>query len=145
VRLHTTLGTVTLGLLVGHVALFQLGATIRSGHFPTPNLVPNYFMPYYAAQIAFGATALYLALIGAVAAALRRRRWMQGIWRKVHMVNYAVFGFAAWHALAIGSETRLQPLHALCVVFVVTILAAGWWRIFREGARRQVENKGATP
>jgi predicted ferric reductase len=131
VRLHTTLGIATLGLLLGHVALFQLGATIRSGQFPTPNLVPNYFMPYYPSQIAFGATALYLALLGALAAALRRKPWMRNVWRKLHAVNYAVFALGAWHGLAIGSETRLQPLPLLCYFFVATIALAVLWRLLR--------------
>lgn len=138
VRLHTTLGVATLGLLLGHVALFQLGVTIRSGHFPTHNLVPNVFTHYYASQIAIGATALYLALFGALAAGLRRMPWMQGIWRKLHAVNYAVFALGAWHGLAIGSETRLQPLRPLCLFFVATIALAALWRLF--GKRSQGES-----
>jgi predicted ferric reductase len=129
-RLHTTLGVATLALLLGHVALFQLGVTLRSGHFPTPNLVPNYFAHYYASQIALGATALYLALVGALAAALRRKPWMRNHWRKIHAVNYAVFALGAWHGLAIGSETRLQPLRPLCLFFVATIALAALWRLF---------------
>jgi predicted ferric reductase len=129
VRLHTTLGVVTLALVVSHVALFQGGATVRSGQFPTPNLVPNYFTPFYPSHLALGATALYLALLGGLAAALRTRPWMRRHWRKIHAVNYAVFGLGAWHGLAIGSETRLQPLHALMIVFVATIVLAILWRL----------------
>jgi predicted ferric reductase len=131
VRLHTTLGVATLAVLLGHVALFQTGVAMRSGHFPAPNLVPNYFTHYYASRIALGATALYLALAAGLAAGLRRQRWMRHIWRKLHALNYLAFALAAWHGLAIGSETRLQPLQGLCAAFVATIALAVLWRIHR--------------
>jgi predicted ferric reductase len=129
VRLHTRLGVVTLALVAAHVALFQAGVTVRAGHFPTPNLGLNYFMPFYPSHIAIGATALYLALLGALAAAFRTRPWLRKHWRKIHAVNYAVFGLGAWHGLAIGSETRLQPLYALVVLFLATIALAVLWRL----------------
>lgn len=136
VRLHTRLGVVTLALMGGHVALFQLGATLRSGQFPTPNLAPDYFGPFYPSHIALGATALYLALLGGLAAGLRGKPWLRGVWRKVHALNYAVFALGAWHGLAIGSETRLQPLPALCFFFVATIASALGWRLLRGTAIR---------
>ena len=129
VRVHTLLGVTTLGLLVGHALLFLTGVAMRSGEFPYATLVPDFAALYYPRRLALGAAALYLALLGALSAALRRRVWMQGIWRRLHALNYAVFALGAWHGLAIGSDTRLEPLQALCMFFITTILLAALWRV----------------
>jgi predicted ferric reductase len=129
VRLHTLLGVTTLGLLVGHALLYLTGVAMRSGAFPYAALVPDFTAHYYPRRLALGASALYLALLGALSAALRRRPWMKGVWRKLHTVNYAVFALGAWHGLSIGSDTRLEPLQALCIFFIATILLAALWRV----------------
>lgn len=134
VHLHTALGATTLVLLLGHASLFIAGVTIRSGAFPVAYLVPDFSQNYYARRLALGATALYLALLAGLSAALRRRTWMRGIWRRLHALNYLVFALGAWHGLAIGSETRLQPLPILCGFFAGTIAVAALWRVI--AARR---------
>ena len=130
-RLHAALGATTLLFLVGHAALFLAGVSIRSGQFPASYLLPDFSQHYYPRQVALGAAALYMALVAGVSAALRGRRWLRGWWRRLHRLNYGVFVLGAWHGLSIGSETRLQPLQAMCTAFVVTIGAALAWRTLR--------------
>lgn len=140
-RLHTVLGTSTILLLVGHAALFLAGVAIRSGHFPLAYLVPDFSQHYYAQRVALGAAALYLALIAGLAAALRRRPWMRSRWRGFHALNYLVFALGAWHGLAIGSETRLQPLQALYLFFVASVSGVLLWRLLAPGAGLQATTR----
>jgi predicted ferric reductase len=113
-RLHLRLGPLALLLVLAHALLFASAVSLRSqGHFPWTLFVPQLTGPYYPRRVSLGVMALFLLFTAAAGAALRRRRGFRAVWRKLHVLNYAVFALALLHSFSIGSETRTEPLTAL--------------------------------
>ncbi len=124
-RLHVRLGPLALLLILTHALLFAAAVSLRSETgLPWALFVPQLTGPFYPRMVSLGVLALLLVLIAAVAATLRQWPAFRVVWRKLHFLNYAVFGLALLHSFSIGSETRTQPLAMLYGGMLVTAAVA---------------------
>jgi predicted ferric reductase len=113
VPLHRRLGLVTLWFVLLHPLLFAWARSLRSGNIDLlVTFVPNPMENYWERMLFVGAVALYAMVFGGLAA-LYGPRLMPRWWRLPHSINLLAFALAFWHAISIGSETRLQPVAAL--------------------------------
>lgn len=127
VRFHRALGLFTLAAALSHPLLFGWGRTLRSGKEQIlSTLLPHFGVNYWETMLAFGALGLY-ALLLAAAAAMLGRRIGERAWRLVHALNYVAFFLVFFHAITIGSETRLPAVTVqywiLAAVAVIALLA----------------------
>jgi predicted ferric reductase len=119
---HVRLGLAVIVLIVAHVCLFVLGATLRARVFASQYLTPSFSSGYYRTVITIGLAALVLVAIGAVCAAARRR--IRRIWRVGHWAVFVAFGLGFIHSLLIGSESRITPMLAFYAVSGAATTAA---------------------
>lgn len=134
--LHRRLGLVTLWFVLLHPLLFVWARSLRSGQFDfIVTFAPNPLENYWERMLFVGALAMY-ALIFGVVAALYGPRLAPRYWRVVHSVNVLAFGLAFWHAISVGSETRLQPVEALHWAMAVSVCALLILRFARAASER---------
>ena len=105
-RFHQRLGIFTLLLLFSHPLFFLLGTYLRTMEWQLKLLLPSFTNGYYRGVISIGVLALYLLVLGVMAAVLRRFQPFRRVWRTLHRVNGVVFVLACLHCMLIGSETR---------------------------------------
>ncbi len=77
----------------------------------------------YVWQVLLGPVVLVL-LVLTIAAAKQRNR-LRRVWRWIHRLNYAVFAFAAGHALVLGYNLATQPFLKVIVFVYLAVAAAG--------------------
>lgn len=118
-RTHIRLGLAAVGLIVAHVGLFVVGSSLRKKTIAWDLLLPNFDHGYYFQSITWGAFALYLLAI-ALFAGWRVRRGGR-VWKPAHMLWFAVFAFALFHSISIGSESR-NPALAYSLFFLASSL-----------------------
>lgn len=83
------------------------------------------FVPTFASWFEFwlyaGRPALWLILLAALAAALRKK--LGARWRVIHVLNYLAFLFATVHATLIGSS--MQNVLARIIAIAMLVIATG--------------------
>lgn len=107
-RFHKTLGIITAALFTGHIALFILAASMRNQHFAWKLLLPNFFDGYYAAHVSIGLIAAILLGIAISAAYFIKRNAQPSRW--LHRMSIIALALVFWHALSIGTETRMYGM-----------------------------------
>ena len=120
------------GLLVGAFVSIHVATIAIDSYTPfsfTQLLVPltSHYRPIWTSLGIVGAE-LLVAL--AITNTLRRRipyRW----WRRIHVLNFAVWGAATLHAIGAGTDTRSTWIVLLYVAAVSSVLAAFAWRAAR--------------
>lgn len=126
-RFHRWLGYATLILVLAHVGLFFVAASMRAGT-PAWNLLwPNFGHGYYNACVSLGLIALWCLLLAAYAG-WRTSRGQQG-WKMVHMLWFVVFALVFLHAYAIGSESRVGAMRYVLLFMTTGLVATSWSRL----------------
>ena len=141
-RLHKRLGAATALLILGHVVLFLVGTSLRTGHAAWDMLLPTFSIGYYRFYVSLGVIAFYLVCL-TVFAGWRTARGARG-WRWVHLLWPLVFALTFLHAFAIGTESRFGAMRYLVIFLAVSLAVvciARWRR--RRGAAVPVP--GRTP
>lgn len=131
-RWHRNLGIVTALLLLAHVALFVMAASLRTGHMAWDLLLPDFTHGYYRSNIALGAMAFWLVCLTVFAG----WRTMRGgrRWKPVHLLWPVVFGLVFWHAFTIGTESRYGAMRYVVLGLVAVLCVMGalrGWRALR--------------
>jgi DMSO/TMAO reductase YedYZ heme-binding membrane subunit len=120
------------GLLVGAFVSIHVATIAIDSYTPfsfTQLLVPltSHYRPIWTSLGIVGAE-LLVAL--AITNTLRRRipyRW----WRRIHVLNFVVWGGATLHAIGAGTDTRSTWMVFLYIAAVSSVLAALAWRVAR--------------
>ena len=118
------------GLLVATFVSIHVATIAIDKYTPfslTQLLVPlsSHYRPLWTA---FGIVGAELLVALAVTNALRKRipyRW----WRRLHVLNFAVWGAATIHGIGSGTDTRTLWMSALYAVSVSSVLGALAWRL----------------
>jgi len=133
-RLHRRLGIATALLILAHVALFIVAASLRTGHASWDLLIPNFTHGYYRLNIGLGAIAFWIVCLTIFAGWCTARG--QRRWKAVHLLWPFVFGLAFLHAFAIGTESRYGAMRYLVIFIAVSLAVAAvvrWRRTSRIG------------
>lgn len=144
-RLHRRLGAATALLILAHVALFIVAASLRTGHASWDLLLPNFTHGYYKLNIGLGAIAFWIACLTIFAGwrvAQGQRRW-----KAVHLLWPFVFGLAFLHAFAIGTESRYGAMRYLVIFIVISLSVAAvvrWRRTSRAGGSKSTVSHPAS-
>jgi methionine sulfoxide reductase heme-binding subunit len=69
------------------------------------------------------------ALAAVTVSSLLMKHIPRRTWRAIHWLGYGVWPLAFLHSAAIGSDAATTWLRAVAVAMLVTIAAAGFWRI----------------
>ena len=135
-RLHRRLGAATALLILAHVALFIVAASLRTGHASWDLLLPSFTHGYYKSNVGLGAIAFWIVCL-MLFAGWRISRGQQR-WKALHMLWPVVFGLGFLHAFAIGTESRYGAMRYLVLFLVVSIVVAGIQRLLHS----RLKNKG---
>lgn len=133
-RWHRKLGLVTASLVLAHVVLFVVAASLRTGQPAWDLLLPDFTHGYYRSRIALGAAAFWLVCLTVFAG----WRTMRGArrWKIVHLLWPVVFGLVFWHAFTIGTESRYGAMRGVMLALlagIVIVAALRAWRALRPG------------
>ncbi len=125
---HRNLGIVTALLLLAHVVLFVVAASLRTGHVAWNLLLPDFTHGYYRSSIALGAVAFWLVCLTVFAGwrTLRGRRR----WETIHLLWPLVFGLVFWHAFAIGTESRYGAMRIMMCFLALSVGIIAAWRVW---------------
>lgn len=92
--------------------------------------MPEALLPNIDSFIEFvrwgGAPTLYLLIIAAGAAILRKR--IGRGWRALHALNYLALGLGTLHALGLGGDFQSVLMRAVAVLVIVALVATAVWR-----------------
>lgn len=126
-RTHKRIGLLTLALVLTHVALFVVAASLRAGA-PAWNLLwPNFSHGYYSSFVSLGLIAVWLLLLG-IYGGWRLSKGDRA-WKKVHMVWFGVFLLVFLHAYMIGSESRYGAMRYVLLFIATSLIAATLSRV----------------
>lgn len=123
---HQSLSTIGIGAVILHVGMLVLDTKVDMPLIAA--FIPG-FSDYRTLATSLGVVAVELWLLIHFSFAVRRRIGVAR-WRSLHRLTFAVWGLAAVHGLAAGSDSATpwaQQLYALSTGLVVGLLA---WRIF---------------
>ena len=137
---HVRLGAVVIALIVVHIGLFVLGASIRTHMFASQYLTPSFSAGYYRAVITLGIVAA--ALVGAAVVFAIVRRLMPRAWRFGHWAVTLAFVLAFVHSLLIGSESRIEPMTSFYVAAGTVALAVLLGRLWSSRPHASVDLRG---
>ncbi|MFZ5637052.1 MAG: hypothetical protein ACOY82_10780 [Pseudomonadota bacterium] len=132
-RLHVRLGLTILVLILLHVGLFVVAASLRTGHAAWDLLLPSVGHGFYRTSVGLGAVALWLCLLAIYAG--RRVARGERRWAPVHRLWPLVFGLVFLHAIAIGTESRYGGTRDVVLFMAVSLTIAGLWRVWRSRGR----------
>jgi predicted ferric reductase len=123
--LHRNVSLVVLVFLAIHI-----GSAVIDGFVPLRWLdaVVPFSSSYKPLWVGLGAVAFDL-LIAVVVTSLVRLRIGYSAWRFVHWTAYACWPLAVVHSIGTGSDTAHGWILVVDGVVVVSVLAAGWWRL----------------
>lgn len=74
-------------------------------------------------------TVAFDLLLAVLITSLLRDRLSHRTWQAVHLLVYACWPIALWHALGTGTDTKLPWVLAIDVACVVAVGWAVWWRL----------------
>lgn len=90
------------------------------------------FVPFTSSYrpiwLSLGAVAFDL-LLAVLITSLLRDRLSHRAWQAVHLLVYACWPIALWHALGTGTDTRLHLVLVIDIVCVLGLALAVWWRL----------------
>lgn len=104
-------------------------------YFKSWNVAPS-LVPY----LWLGYVQLFLLMLTAGTALLRKLPWLKTRWHTIHYLNYGVFVLVWIHSWFLGSDVRSTNLRYLWWFFAVTALAATAVRIRQAMLKRKTQN-----
>lgn len=130
--LHRNLSLLSLAVLCVHI-----GTAIADSYVPLgwPSVLVPFASPYRTLWVGLGTVAFDLLLAVALTSAVRLRLGLRR-WKAVHLLAYAAWPVAAFHAAGTGTDTKLGPQLALYALCFAALLGACWWRLRQAGPDR---------
>lgn len=124
---HRRLGITTACMVISHLGLFIVAASLRTGHVTWDNFVPAFNQGFYKGAVSYGIVGAYL-MTAVICSGLAFRR-MGVISHYVHRLAYGVIGLGWLHSFLIGTETRSAVLLSYYSSLMAIIVAA--WALKR--------------
>jgi predicted ferric reductase len=121
-----------LGLLAGSFLCLHLVGLLADGYLglPLSALVVPGLSSYRPLATALGVVGAELLLALAVTNRLRRRL-AYSTWRRLHLLNFAVWVLALGHGIAAGTDSDTRWAIAVYLLASGSVAAAGVWRLLR--------------
>lgn len=139
-RVHRYLGLIVVLLVLTHVSMLVIAASMRTGT-PAWNLLwPNFSHGYHRSFVSLGLIGVWLLLFGVYAGWKTSRG--QRHWKKAHMLWFVVFALAFLHAYAIGSESRYGAMRYVLLFMVTSLVAAAASRLIKAWKGRSAQVPG---
>jgi sulfoxide reductase heme-binding subunit YedZ len=129
--LHRNMALTATALVAVHVVTTILDPFVSIGLVAA--FVP-FTSSYRPIWLSLGAVAFDLLLAVLITSVLRDRL-SQRVWQAVHLLVYACWPIALWHALGTGTDTRLHWVLAIDIACVLAIALAVWWRLSLTSSR----------
>lgn len=123
--LHRNLALTATALVAVHVVTTILDPFVSIG--PVAAFVP-FTSSYRPIWLSLGAVSFDL-LLAVLITSLLRDRLSHRAWRVVHLLVYACWPVALWHALGTGTDTRLHWVLAIDIACALALAVAVWWRL----------------
>lgn len=123
--LHKNLALTATALVAVHVVTTILDPFVSIGLVAA--FVP-FTSSYRPIWLSLGAVAFDL-LLAVLITSLLRDRLSHRAWQIVHLLVYACWPVALWHALGTGTDTRLHWVLAIDIACVLALAVAVWWRL----------------
>lgn len=130
--LHRNLSLLSLAALGVHICTAIADSYVPLGWI---SVVVPFASPYRTVWVGLGTVAFDLLLAVALTSAVRLRLGLRR-WKTVHLLAYAAWPLAAFHAAGTGTDTKLGPQLAFYALCFATLLVACWWRLHRTGPGR---------
>lgn len=118
---HRIIGSLTLLLIVSHIACFVTAVSLRKDMPAWGLLLPD-FRDFYHTAITVGLFGFFILLI-AIGAALLRERF-PSVWKMTHRSMILVVGLGLVHSYLIGTETRYGYYELFYGALMMTLLIA---------------------
>jgi methionine sulfoxide reductase heme-binding subunit len=137
--LHRNLSLLCLVLLAVHI-----GTALADSYVPlgwASGILP-FVSPYRTLWVGLGAVAFDLLLVVALTSAVRLRMGLRR-WKAAHLLAYAGWPAAVFHAAGTGTDTRLGAQTVLYILCVAAVVLGCWWRLHRAGPGRVVARVSA--
>lgn len=134
---HRSLGMWVMVVLVGHAALFVTAVSVRADHLALKMMGPTFTVDFFTTAVSLGVIALYLMIVGIVAAVLLLTV-RRPVLKWLHRLVYVTFILGIVHSVLIGSETRSILALAWYSMLVSSVLVLGFYVLLRRTARRQI-------
>lgn len=139
--LHRSSALLSVALLGAHIGTAVLDDYVDIGWV---DAVVPFAGSYKPAFLGLGTLAVDL-LAAIVITALLRHRIPERWWRPVHLLSYAAWGLAVWHALGIGTDVTAPWGRWIVSACVATVVAAVVVRVaVRPGASSSGDSSAAT-
>lgn len=121
---HRKQGVFTLLFAITHPTLLLIGVG------PTAYFTRTYVAPELMLFVWFGYVQLFLLILTALAALLRKKiAWLRARWRVIHVLNYLVFILVWFHSWFLGSDVQPTNLKYLWWFFGATAIVTTCYRI----------------
>jgi sulfoxide reductase heme-binding subunit YedZ len=129
--MHRNLSLLAVAFLGLHIT-----TTVVDSYVPIRwlDVVVPFVSAYKPLWLGLGAIAFDL-LVAVLVTSLLRGRLSQPVWRAVHWLAYACWPVAVLHGLGAGSDGRQPWMLLIDGLAVVSVVAAGWWRLEAGSAR----------
>lgn len=127
--LHRNLSLLSLAVLGVHIATAIADSYVPLG---LPSILIPFASPYRTFWLGLGTLAFDLLLAVALTSAVRLRLGLRR-WKAVHLLAYAAWPVAAFHAAGTGTDTKLGPQLTFYALCIAALLGACWWRLHRAG------------
>lgn len=128
---HIAEGLVVYSLVLLHPFMFDLTQYLATHSLSfLAGYVPHAGMDRFEFLVMLGYFNLILITLTVSAGLLRKRPFIRRWWKKVHVLNYLVFGIALYHSLNIGTDTQSGLIHALWILYAGLV---GGGIVFRLG------------
>ncbi|MDP9073289.1 MAG: ferric reductase-like transmembrane domain-containing protein [Actinomycetota bacterium] len=129
--IHRFLGGLSVTFVIIHVAALTADKYVNFGLSQVLVPLASSWRP---GAVAWGIVALYLLI--AVEATSLAMRWMpRKLWRKIHLLSFALFGFSTVHAIQTGTDVANPFVRSIGLGLLVTALVVAILRVGR--ARRR--------
>jgi methionine sulfoxide reductase heme-binding subunit len=124
-RVHRNVSLLSVVFITIHIA-----TAVIDGFAPIRwiDVIVPFRSAYRPIWLGLGAVAFDLLIAIAVTSLLRAHLGAR-LWRAIHWTSYALWGFAVFHGLGIGSDSKQLWMIGLVVVSVGSVVAAVAWRV----------------
>lgn len=138
VRWHRTIGIFVLLFALLHPLLLIFGIGLTSF------LDLNFVAPGLVAWVWVGEIQLFLIVVTALTALMRRVTWLRRQWRLIHLLNYIIFCLVWPHSWFLGTDVAHTPLRYLWYWYAATFCIAvtsGIIRALNSSKMATIDNK----
>lgn len=119
---HLWLGCMTMLFSVLHASMFIWGVSLRSGHFASHLLWPDFLGGFYNFAVALGVIGLWSVMLVAISGYKRKSSPRKGFWRLAHKLSVVAFLLVFLHSFLIGTESRIGIMFYFYVGMAAVLL-----------------------